>query len=81
MGETGQAIRDRLTLHNSNIHTKKHTAIAMHFNSTKHKQTDLTITPIDCTPTNSQTQRKKLEKLWIKKLKTQYPYGLNNLPM
>jgi tripartite motif-containing protein 2/3 len=80
VGETNQTLRDRLNNHLSNIKTKKITPIANHFNTTEHKISDLVIQPVDEPPENNEETRRKLERLWMKRLETIHPHGLNFIP-
>ena len=79
VGETGNNVRDRLTQHRSNIKHKKQTPISIHFNATPHEPKHITIIPIQTKINHS--ERLKCEKLWMKKLGTIYPGGLNSLPI
>ena len=79
VGETGQAVRDRIQLHKSNIRTNKLTTISKHFNSKGHSISDLSVIPIKTVLNLS--ERKKQEKSFIKTLKTYFPFGLNYFPL
>jgi len=81
IGETSRKLKDRLNDHKSNICTNKNTAIAIHFQTTKHKLKYLTIIPIEQLPQDNKETRLNREKYWIKTLKTTYPFGLNNYPI
>ena len=82
VGETGRSVRDRLNNHLSDISLKKHTAISIHFNQSGHSKMNLKIRAIEKLPEQSLApDRKQKEISWIKKLKTKYPYGLNDFPL
>ena len=83
VGETERSIRDRATDHRSCIKNKKQTPIGVHFNEPGHSFLNMKITPIELIHNTSDPTkiRKIREKFWQIKLKTEYPTGLNNLPV
>ena len=81
VGETGQAARDRFNNHKSSINTNRATPVSVHFNSIPHEPSDLNFIPIEKLPNNNKTDRLRAEKIWTKRLRTFYPWGLNGLPM
>lgn len=83
VGETGRALRDRLTDHRSAIKLKKKTPIGYHFNNNLHSVLDLCITPIELIKNDvgNDTFRKHKENFWQNKLGTKFPRGLNGMPV
>ena len=81
IGETKRTLKERLNNHRSNIKNNKPTAISIHFNLPQHTINNLQIMPIQTVSTNSDYERKKYEKQWMKILHTTYPSGLNYYPI
>ena len=81
VGETTRKLKDRLNNHTSDIRLKKNTTISIHFNSYLHTLHHLQILPIQLLSSNQHTQRHEIEKYWINRLHTSYPYGLNFYPI
>ena len=84
MGETENSIRSRFSQRKHNITTRnKDTVVSKHFNQTNHNLSMLRISVFQCfteNPKNSRKtdfMRKKYELLWINKLHTYTPIGLN----
>ena len=76
MGQTGNTIKERLYGHMADIRAKNtFKPIARHF-GTEHDVTDITISIIQNTERNL-NKRLRTEELWIKKLNTKTPDGLN----
>jgi len=81
VGETTRKLKDRLNNHTSDIRLKKNTTISIHFNSYLHTLHHLQIISIQLLSSNQHTQRHEIEKYWINRLHTFYPYGLNFYPI
>ena len=84
VGETKNCIRSRFSQHKHNITThNKDTVVSKHFNQTNHNLSMLRISVVQFfteNPKNSRKtdfMRKKYELLWINKLHTYTPIGLN----
>ncbi|XP_055956400.1 uncharacterized protein LOC126831676 [Patella vulgata] len=83
VGETQNALRERINGHRSDIVTKKDKPVSIHFNQPNHDISDLIVTPIEKTKSDFETSeeiktfRLTREKFWIDKLKTTAPLGLN----
>ena len=84
VGETKNYIRSRFSQHKHNITThNKDTVVSKHFNQTNHNLSMLRISVLQFfteNPKNSRKtdfMRKKYELLWINKLHTYTPIGLN----
>ena len=84
VGETKNCIRSRFSQHKHNIIThNKDTVVSKHFNQTNHNLSMLRISVLQFfteNPKNSRKtdfMRKKYELLWINKLHTYTPIGLN----
>jgi hypothetical protein len=81
VGETHGALRDRLNGHRSDIKTKKHTPIGIHFNSTNHSINNVQIIPIEILNTDNINFRRSREFYWQLRIGTIFPNGLNNYPV
>ncbi|XP_055959087.1 uncharacterized protein LOC130014223 [Patella vulgata] len=83
VGETQNALRERINGHRSDIVTKKDKPVSIHFNQPNHDISDLIVTPKEKTKSDFETSeeiktfRLTREKFWIDKLKTTAPLGLN----
>ena len=82
VGETGQQLNQRFTHHRSSIRLKKPTNVALHFNLPDHSNLPLRIIPLEqCqtfpSPLHTTSHRKHRERIWIFKLKSYSPFGLN----
>lgn len=82
VGETSKTLRARLTDHLSDIRRYCETSVAEHFNQFDHDITDLQITPIVQIPdegskSSNSLARRKQESFFIDRLKSYYPYGIN----
>ena len=77
VGETGNTLMTRFTQHRYNIHRKKntHTLLVRHF--LQHGWDSLKATVLQCNSRWSTAQRRKIERIWIHKLDTLHPMGLN----
>lgn len=84
VGETSKTLKARLSNHVSDINRYQDTNVAQHFNQHDHNGVnDLKITPILQIPESGSKvkdmlTRRKHETFFIKKLKTMYPYGIND---
>lgn len=74
-----QKLNTRINHHRSNILNKKSIYICVHFNFSDHSIQDISVQPIDTVADNTQPleELRKLERYWIKTLKTLKPNGLN----
>ena len=79
VGETKTQFRLRFNNHLSTIRRKTNTPVAIHFNENQHTIEDLTITGIIKLNKSDDILRRKLESVWISKLNTLTPNGLNIL--
>ena len=89
MGETGQTLLERFHAHRSDIKIKtnehqkdqsflkKETLVAKHFQTENHTLEDMRVTVIELIKAQDANIRKKRERFWRHKLKTNYPQGLN----
>lgn len=77
MGETGNTLLVRFTQHRYNITQKKktHTYLVKHF--LVHGWESVTATAIEVNSRWTTKQRRRAERIWIAKLDTVYPKGLN----
>jgi len=81
VGETGRALKNRITDHLSAIRLKKDTPIGLHFNQQGHSISDFSVVPIEQLKQNTDAQylRRMKEANWQRLLQTIYPLGINNL--
>lgn len=81
VGMTTKQLNTRLNHHRTAIFNKKRTYLHSHFNLPDHSIKNLTIQAIDHiqmeNESNVTSELRKLEKFWIKTLKTYQPIGLN----
>ena len=77
VGETGTTLYERFSNHISSTRRNKDEPIVNHFNGKGHKVDDLKILGIEMLNQNNIHQRKIRESLWIEKLNTISPQGLN----
>ena len=79
VGMTTKQLNVRINHHRTSIFNKKGTFIHKHFNLHDHTVQNLKVQVIDHVPndTDAYTNLQKLEKYWIKTLKTFQPIGLN----
>lgn len=77
VGETGNTIRTRLTQHKYNITRQKNTNthVTQHFIG--HGWEAVGVTALEANPNWTTAQRRRSERLWISKLDTRFPKGLN----
>ena len=76
VGETGDTQYQRHLLNVSLIKRKKPDPIAIHFNSTEHSVNDYEIVALEKNGADN-SYRETIEKLWMNKLRTYKPHGLN----
>jgi hypothetical protein len=76
VGETGDTLYERHLLNLSLIRRQKPDPIAIHFNSTEHSVNDYEIVALEKNCGNN-SYRETIEKLWMNKLRTFKPHGLN----
>lgn len=85
VGQSHRRLHERICGHRSDINTKKSTTIAIHFNSTGHRITDLRVMCIETVPNPHNNDITLLllnrENFWMNKLDTRFPAGLNNAPV
>ena len=77
VGETKTSLRLRFNNHLSTVRHNKDYPIAIHFNSDQHSINDISIAGIIQIDKPDDKLRKHLESIWIKKLNTLSPLGLN----
>ena len=79
VGLTMQKLNTRINHHRSNIFNKKPIYLCVHFNFPDHHIQDLSVQPIDTIDDQTQPleELRKLERYWIRTLKTLKPDGLN----
>ena len=74
VGETSRTLRHRISEHLSNIRSRVSTSVADHFSSTC-QPCDFSFTALE--HSSNQLKRRKKEQIWIRRLGTQAPSGLN----
>ena len=83
VGETRNALRQRFSSHRYDIKHNKDKPVALHFNLDDHSIDDVILTPIESINFNATdeeevtTFRRKKESMWIERLATARPSGLN----
>ena len=79
VGMTTKQLNVRMNHHRTNIFNKRNTFLHKHFNLPDHSIKNLTVQAIDKAESESESYNhlEKLEKYWIKVLKTFQPIGLN----
>ena len=78
IGETEQALNEKLNSHRSNIKNKAlDKPVALYFNKPGHNISDLQVMVIDQLWRNDTVLRKIREERWIATLDTTWPGGLN----
>ncbi|NJL81592.1 MAG: GIY-YIG nuclease family protein [Richelia sp. SM2_1_7] len=81
IGLTEDTLKNRLNNHRYSIKNNKPTAIGIHFNLPKHNITHLKISIIKSLHSISYNDKLKIEKDFIQKTKSYYPYGINYYPL
>ena len=82
VGETRQTLTARIVGHRSDINTgavEKCIHVVNHFNSAGHSLNDLRVFPIEQMRNSDKQSRRARERFWMSKLRTVYPYGLNEI--
>lgn len=77
VGETGQTVRKRFYGHRHAVRNNVDTLVARHFRSPGHSLADLRVTVIERVRVNDVDIRRRRERFWRYKLRTNYPDGLN----
>ena len=85
VGETGLSFRKRINIHRSDVHLKKETAVATHFNSESCRATHLRVLYLEVLKntgdiTLNKIGRLEAERKWQLALKTYSPFGLYTVP-
>ncbi len=76
VGQTRRKIVERVKEHLYNIKKKKE-ATGVHFSSNNHSNSDMRVQVIEKVMPNTVNKRLEREDMWIKKLATKRPHGLN----
>ena len=76
VGETGDTLYQRHLLNLSLIRRQKPDPVALHFNSNGHSVDDFEVVALEKICGND-IYRQTIEQLWIEKLRTYKPYGIN----
>ena len=82
VGLTVNTLADRATKHLQEVRRGGSSKLQLHYNGEGHTPHDMRFQPLakvgdDLTPSEAETQLKKLETMWIKRLGTMQPIGLN----
>ena len=78
VGETKNTLKKRFYGHRSTVNTKRlDTPVGHHFNLPNHSISDMVLQGIESLGDRSDAVRFSREKLWIKRLRTIQPHGLN----
>ncbi|XP_062418036.1 uncharacterized protein LOC119194653 isoform X1 [Pungitius pungitius] len=77
VGETGNSISTRFTQHKYNITKKKKTQTPLVTHFITHGWKAVSVCVIEWNPRWSAPQRRRAERVWIARLKTRHPTGLN----
>ena len=78
VGETKNTLKKRIYGHRSTIKTgKMDTPVGHHFNLPDHSISDMSVLGIESLGHRSDTVRLSREKMWMKRLRTIQPHGLN----
>ena len=78
VGESGQALHERLNSHRSDVRLKKiEKSVSAHFNSPTHTSQDMKVAVIEVLRRNNVRLRRLWESHWITTLQTIHPYGIN----
>ena len=80
VGLTTKQLNTRINHHRTNISNHKSIYLCVHFNFPDHSVEDLSVQAIDTVPEgckNTLQELQKMERYWIKTLKTLQPHGLN----
>ena len=78
VGETRTTLKRRFYGHRSTVNTKKlDTPVGHHFNLPNHSISDMILQGIESLGTRPDTVRASREKMWMRRLRTTQPHGLN----
>ena len=77
VGETEQALNERMNSHRTDIRHKADKPVAIHFNTPGHTLEDLQVMVIEKLWRNDSVFRKIRENRWISSLATAWPNGMN----
>ena len=77
VGQTTRKFKTRMGEHINDIKNKKDRAIANHFNSKGHNLSDFRTMVIERVIPNDTAWLLEREEMWIKRLETKHPHGLN----
>ena len=82
VGQTVNTLADRATKHLQEVRRGGSSKLQLHYNGEGHTPHDMRFQPLakvgdDLTPSEAETQLKKLETMWIRRLGTMQPIGLN----
>ena len=78
MGETEQALHERINSHRSDVKLKKiEKPVAAHFNSPNHTVQDMMVMVVEQVKKKNIWMRKQRESHWIAILDTLHPSGMN----
>ena len=78
VGETRTSLKRRFYGHRSTVNTKKlDTPVGLHFNLPNHSITDMILQGIESLGTQPDTVHASREKMWMRRLHTTQPHGLN----
>jgi hypothetical protein len=76
VGQTGRTLRERIKEHLLNIYHKREVT-GLHYSLPGHSHGDLKVQVIEKVTPNTPSYRLEREELWIKRLATKFPHGLN----
>lgn len=77
VGETERQLKERMSEHLRDIRLRHEKPISSHFDES-HTENDLRFSVLEVIRRDSKIERQLRESIWIKKLKTEKPYGCNN---
>ena len=77
IGQTNRRFATRMREHIGDIKNKRDTANAVHYNSKGHNLSDLRVMILERVVPNDLAFLLEREEMWIKRLETKRPHGLN----
>ena len=78
IGETKNSLKKRFYGHRSTVKTQKlDTPVGQHFNLPNHSISDMILQGIEALANRRESVRLSREKMWIKRVHTIHPHGLN----
>ena len=77
IGETERQLKERMSEHLRDIRLRHEKPISSHFDES-HSENDLRFSVLEVIRRDSKIERQLRESIWIRKLKTEKPYGCNN---